>query len=62
VPQYSYEEKRDAVMREVKYRKRVYERRVHEGSMSSDFADYQIGIMLAILDDYQKLVDKDRLL
>lgn len=50
---YSRDEKRRAVEREVKMRERNYPRWVRQGVMTQDFADRQLGVMRAILDDYE---------
>lgn len=51
-----------AVERELKYRHRVYERKVSEGSMTRVAADEQIAVMEAIAADYRELAAKERLL
>lgn len=50
------------VERELKYRKRVYARLVDEGKMSQGKATLELAIMQAIIDDYQKEADKERLI
>ena len=52
-PQFSREQKREAILREITFRERVYERRVAEGKMSQKFADEQIAIFEAIAEDYE---------
>lgn len=59
---YTAEDKLRAVERELKYRRRVYARRVLEGKMTQALADEQISIFEAILADYQKLAASGRLL
>lgn len=51
---FTNQQKRDAVLREVKYRKRVYARLVSDGRMTQAKADEQIAIMQAIADDYHE--------
>ena len=50
---FSDTEKKAALVREVKYRRRVYRRRVKEGRMSQKLATYQIAIFVAISNDYE---------
>lgn len=50
------------VERELKYRKRVYARLVDEGKMSQGKATLELSIMQAIIEDYQKEADKERLI
>lgn len=59
---YTSRDKREAIERELRYRRRVYERRVNEGAMTRDFAEEQIAIFQAILADYQKAEEGERLL
>ena len=49
---FTNQQKRDAALWEVKYRKRVYARLVSDGRMTQAKADEQIAIMQAIADDY----------
>lgn len=56
------EDKLKCVQRELMMRRRVYERRVADGEMSRDFADEQIRVMQSIVEDYEKLAQKERLL
>lgn len=55
-------EKRECAERELRQRKRVYERFVSDGRMTREFADRQIALMEAIANDYAKLEQGDRLL
>jgi len=48
----TYDQKRAAIEREIKMRKRVYPRWVSDGKMSQAKADEEIAIMQAILADY----------
>lgn len=50
---FSDDEKRAAAEREVKFRKRVYARRVAEGRMRQEQADREIALMEAIAADYR---------
>lgn len=54
--------KLDAVERELKLRRQVYERRVEKRQMTQAWADYQISIFEAIADDYRAKVEGERLL
>ncbi|HMF28343.1 MAG TPA: hypothetical protein VKE42_06190 [Candidatus Cybelea sp.] len=56
---FSNAQKHEAALREVAYRKRVYERRVNAAQMRRDQADYQIAIMSEIADDYRALAERD---
>lgn len=47
------DEKREAALREVKWRKHVYPNRVTTKRMTQYQADYQIKIMEAIAEDYR---------
>lgn len=59
---FTAEQKRQAIERELKYRMRVYAHRVMDGKMTKKQSDYELGVMTAILEDYQKLEQKERLL
>lgn len=59
---FTAKEKRDAIDRELKYRRRVYARRVAENKMTEELADYQIEIFEAILADYREAEKKERLI
>jgi hypothetical protein len=48
--------------RELKMRKRVYERWVEEDKMSAGKAAHEIAAMSAIVDDYRAAVAKERLI
>jgi hypothetical protein len=48
--------------RELKYRKYVYARRVDENKMSAGKAAHEIACMEAIIEDYRKAVEKERLI
>lgn len=52
---FSTEQKIAAVKREIGFRRRVYARRVADKRMTQADANEQIGIMEAILADYEKL-------
>ena len=52
-------EKLKAVDRELGFRRRVYATRVAEGRMKQSDADFQIGIMAAIADDYRAQAEAD---
>lgn len=55
-------EKLEAIRREIKYRRRVYAKRVAEGTMFKATHDYQIAIFEAIEADYVQRAEKERLL
>lgn len=55
-------QKAEAAEREVKYRKRVYDRQVEAGKMTRDFADRQVAIMQEIADDYRKFAKTEQLI
>lgn len=59
---FSAAEKLEAVTRELRYRRRVYLRRVQAGSMAPELARRQIAIMEAIEADYQAKAERERLL
>lgn len=55
-------EKLAAVERELRYRRRVFQRRIDRGSMTFVFAQQQIAIFEEIAEDYRKLAEKEQLL
>lgn len=55
-------EKLEAVRRELKYRRRVYAKRVADGAMTQALADRQIAIFEAIEADYVPRAEKERLI
>lgn len=55
-------EKLEAVERELKYRKRVYPRRVSENKMTQALADKQIALMEALAADYRAKAEGERLI
>lgn len=58
---FTAEEKREAIERELKYRRRVYPRRIEAGQMTRALADRQIALFEEILQDYQAAAAKERL-
>ena len=56
------EDKLNCAERELKMRKRVYERQVDQGKMSAGLAAHEIACMEAILSDYRAQAEKERLL
>jgi hypothetical protein len=56
---YTTTEKIKAIERELGFRRRVYASRVADGRMKQTDADFQIGVFLAIADDYRKLADAE---
>jgi hypothetical protein len=59
---FSAQEKLDAVERELRFRRRVYPRRVDDGRMTKASADAQIALFEAIAEDYRALAAGERLL
>lgn len=57
---YTFEQKREAIARELAFRMRLYPRRVTDGSMSRTQADHEIAVMRAVLADYEALAAKER--
>jgi hypothetical protein len=55
-------QKLEAVNREIAFRRRVYDRKVTEGRMTKQKADFEIAIMEEIATDYRALAEKERLL
>lgn len=51
---FTRDEKRAAVQREVAQRRKVYPRLVSDGRITQAFADAQIAIMEAIAEDYRE--------
>lgn len=56
------EEKLEAIERELKYRRRVYPRRIEAGHMTEKLAAYQLAIFEEIATDYRKQAEGERLL
>lgn len=59
---FSAEEKRQAILRELGFRHRVYARRVADQKMTQAQADREIAIFEEIEADYAAIVVKERLL
>lgn len=59
---FTFEEKLEAVQRELVYRRRVYTRRLAEGKMTPQLAARQIKLFEEIEADYQKMAQNGRLL
>lgn len=51
---FTYEEKLEALRRELKLRRMVYPRRVKNGSMKRTEAERQIAIVIEMIDDYER--------
>jgi len=49
---FTHRQKREAVLREIKMRKRVYPSQVRQERMTQEEADHQIAVMKAIAADY----------
>lgn len=59
---FTAKQKREAVEREIKYRRRVFPRMVQNEKMTQRLADEQIAVMVAIAADYAALEPAERLL
>lgn len=59
---YTVEQKREAIEREIKYRRRVFPRLVENKKMTQELANQQIAIFEAIRDDYAKAEQGERLI
>lgn len=59
--QHTFDDLAACAEREVKFRKRVYARRVSLGKMRQDHADREIGLMSAIRDHLRKQADGESL-
>jgi hypothetical protein len=59
---YTAQDKKEAVERELKYRRRVYPRWIADGRMTRDLADRQIAIFEDIMADYAKAEQSERLI
>lgn len=61
-PRFTNQDKLDAIVRELGYRRRVYRRRVDEGQMTPELANRQIAIFESIAEDYRGKAEGERLL
>jgi hypothetical protein len=59
---FTAQEKADCADRELRYRKRVYQRWIERGILTKAKADREIALMESICSDYQALAQKERLL
>lgn len=59
---YSTEQKLKAIEREIVWRKRVYPRRIEDGKMTKQAAEFQLDIFRAIASDYRQQTERERLL
>jgi hypothetical protein len=59
---YTAQDKLECVERELRFRFRVYHRRVNNGEMNTQLAKHEIDIMEAICEDYRQQAAKERLL
>ena len=59
---FSSEQKKNAVERELAFRRRVYPRFIEQKKMTQKLADEQIAIFEAIRDDYAAAASKERLI
>lgn len=60
--EFTAKQKADALDRELKYRRRVYDHRVADGKMTKELADFQIKIFEAMLAEYRELETRERLI
>jgi hypothetical protein len=51
---YTTEDKIKALRREISMRKNVYRKKVHDQRMTQQEMDYEVGVMQAILMDYER--------
>jgi len=58
---FTHDQKIEALRREIRLRKWVYPKRVRAGKISQAEAAYEIGVMQAILDDYERQVEEAQL-
>lgn len=61
-PIFSVQEQVDCVERELRFRRRVYARRIDAGQMTKRQSDREIGLMEAVLATVQAAEVKERLL
>jgi hypothetical protein len=61
VPLHTYDELAACAEREVKFRQRVYARRITLGKMRQDQADKEINLMAAIRDHLRSMADDESL-
>jgi hypothetical protein len=59
---FTAKQKREAIERELAYRRHVYDHRVADGKMTKELADFQIAIFEAMRDDYQAIEKTERLI
>jgi hypothetical protein len=59
---FTAEQKRKAIERELTYRRRVYPRLIDNGKMTQKQADEQVAIFEAIRDDYARAEQNERLI
>ncbi len=57
--EFTARQKQQAAARELGYRRRVYARKVADGSMKESDAAMQIGVMVAIEADYHKIAEAE---
>lgn len=56
------QQKRDAIKREISFRKSVYPKQIQAGKMSQSQADYQIAVFESILKDLYKIKDNGEMI
>lgn len=62
VRQFTAEQKLECLRRELRFRKRVYARKVEQGDMKAEFANEQIALVEAMIADYEALAANERLI
>jgi hypothetical protein len=55
---YSYDDKIKCLAREIAMRRNMYARRVSEGRMKQETADWELGCMEQIIEDIKKLAGR----
>ena len=60
--EFSARDKYQAILRELKYRRAVYPRLITKGRMTPETAKRELEVMAAIGQDYQRELEKERLL
>ena len=60
--QISLQNKKEAIKREINFRKKVYPKQILQGKMTQAQADREIAIFENILKDYNKIKDPEELI
>lgn len=59
---FTNEQKLEALRRELKMRMRVYSRFVIEGKMTQEKSEHELGVVRAMIEDYARLCETERLI